>query len=437
MINILVEATLCTYTARNKYADIGLSSDQLEVMQAMPLPVWYTDRVSNPIDSIVTEIGGCANQTSVIIVYGIPNKDCNGQESSSGSNSNMNDYVEFINNLKSAVDGSSVIYILEPDAVALSINQQCGSQLNYVSYVTKAYEILSDTDSAQIYIDIGFWTIIYGESDRSQVMNIVNQINTNNKLKGISLNLANYRSTSEMQQYCSIFKSESSNGYNCIIDTSRNANGPSSDNEWCNYNGAGIGLIPEQDPNADIDYYLWLKPPGDLDGQCVGRANSYSTTQLGAGDFDINYFNILWNNRDQTIQSSITSNTADDTSTSNTADDTSAINSTASGSRGMVSDAGSSSSADDDTSVINTANGTSTSNTANGTSTSNTVDGTSAINSSASGSRGVVSDAGSSNSADDDTAVINSGDDEYDIIRISVSKNNSVFIRILNSSYVK
>ena len=63
-----------------------------------------------------------------------------------------------------------------------------------------------------------------------------------------------------------------------VIDTSRNGQGPwdpSSYNfpdaqDWCNPPDRGLGLTPTADTgNALIDAYLWVKIPGESDGECT------------------------------------------------------------------------------------------------------------------------------------------------------------------------
>jgi endoglucanase len=74
-----------------------------------------------------------------------------------------------------------------------------------------------------------------------------------------------------------------------VIDTSRNGNGPNSmqaygqppynqsaatvatlaSGNWCNPPGAGLGLPPTASTGAPLlDAYLWVKTPGQSDGQC-------------------------------------------------------------------------------------------------------------------------------------------------------------------------
>ncbi|WP_197024734.1 glycoside hydrolase family 6 protein [Cellulomonas sp. KRMCY2] len=63
-----------------------------------------------------------------------------------------------------------------------------------------------------------------------------------------------------------------------VIDTSRNGQGPwtapagvyPSPEEWCNPLDRGLGLRPTTDTGDPlIDAYLWIKVPGESDGQCL------------------------------------------------------------------------------------------------------------------------------------------------------------------------
>ena len=92
--------------------------------------------------------------------------------------------------------------------------------------------------------------------------------------------------------------------YTCIIDTSRNANGPDEKNTWCNAKNAGIGNKPTKDTGNDIiDYFMWLKPAIEVDGHCYGSENSFQSSQPAGGN-DIEYFKLLWNNSQSTIDNS-------------------------------------------------------------------------------------------------------------------------------------
>ena len=70
-----------------------------------------------------------------------------------------------------------------------------------------------------------------------------------------------------------------------VVDTSRNGQGPwttttayPDKQDWCNPPGRGLGLRPTADTGTDlVDALLWVKTPGQSDGQC-NRGISGSTT---------------------------------------------------------------------------------------------------------------------------------------------------------------
>jgi endoglucanase len=71
-----------------------------------------------------------------------------------------------------------------------------------------------------------------------------------------------------------------------VVDTSRNGRGPwastayADDQDWCNPPGRGLGARPQASPDAAfpmLDAYLWIKTPGQSDGQC-NRNVAGSTT---------------------------------------------------------------------------------------------------------------------------------------------------------------
>lgn len=293
-------AELCTYNAQQKYSNLITKypeiTNELTTMSQHPISIWYTDKDSDALNTINTTLQNCKESTSVIIIYGMPNKDCAAGESTGGSNKNENDYKDFINRLNCVVDNKEVIYILEPDAISLSMDNGCGIKNNYINNVKNALDILSQNPNAKIYLDIGYWTLIYGDQKIFDLLQIVNQIDVNKKIKGFSLNLSNYRTNEENINSCQKIRDLSGMQYTCVIDTSRNANGPDSDNTWCNLKTAGIGSIPTSNTGSSIiDNFLWLKPAIEVDGHCYDSKNSYQSNQ-NAGEPDSEFFKILWNN---------------------------------------------------------------------------------------------------------------------------------------------
>ncbi len=296
---------LCNYISQTKYQSLSNQysehKSKFDILSKIPLPIWITDRDTNAMLNAQNSLQNCGDLTNIFILYGLPNKDCEAGFSSAGSNKNTQDYINYVNQLKDTVGNKEIIYIIEPDAIALSLDNKCGIQNNYPENIKSAIDILSQNTNAKIYIDIGYWELVYGEEQVKKVINLINKIDQNNKIKGISLNLSNYRKNDEMISACTRFKQLSGKNYNCIIDTSRNWNGPSEDNQWCNLISAGFGELPMQNPTTNIDYYLWLKPQSELDGPCLGFSNSYQVNK-NAGDFDLEYLLKLWNNGNPEIK---------------------------------------------------------------------------------------------------------------------------------------
>jgi hypothetical protein len=157
---MVTNATLCSYAAKSKYQSLINQypdfKDEFDVMSSYPLPIWYTDRDSGGLSTIKNTLQNCEQSTSVVIVYGLPNKDCSAGESSGGSNKNTNDYIKFVTDLYNQVSDKEIIYILEPDALSLSVQNKCGIQNNYIENIKQSLNILSQNKKAKIYLDIGF-----------------------------------------------------------------------------------------------------------------------------------------------------------------------------------------------------------------------------------------------------------------------------------------
>ncbi len=60
-------------------------------------------------------------------------------------------------------------------------------------------------------------------------------------------------------------------GKHFVIDTGRNGLGPTPDNQWCNPAGRALGRPPTtRTGHPLVDALLWVKSPGESDGECNG-----------------------------------------------------------------------------------------------------------------------------------------------------------------------
>ncbi|KAL4145067.1 hypothetical protein PRNP1_012741 [Phytophthora ramorum] len=275
--------------------------DQIELVAKQQVAQWYTDRVSDAAalaKSIVLPKCNAESQDSsppTIVVYGLPQKDCAHGFSSAGSNADTNAYRAFLQQLVDSVGDRQVVYILEPDAIGLLADEgSCGHAKGYAENLGVAMDILSQNANAEIYLDVGYWTLSTDEQ-AAAVAKVVNAVDPDRRCKGISLNTSNYRSNAEMAATCERFVKASGKNYKCIVDTSRNMVDPTS-TEWCNSNWAGIGELPTTNTGSNyVSRYVWVKPPGESDGQCTGEADQ-ALRGPNAGDFFPDHFVQLWDN---------------------------------------------------------------------------------------------------------------------------------------------
>jgi hypothetical protein len=268
----------------------------IEAVESQGVVPWYTDNSpASSLDTLLnTLVSQCPESSHIaLVVYGIPNKDCAAGFSNRGFNQNWQDYDKFINKLASKIGNRKIVYILEPDAVGLTANGECGIQNDYKKYLEHAITMLSNNPSADIFIDVGHWTL---QQDPYSVAALLNAIWPENasRLKGLALNTANYQSTDAMVDLCEKFASVVGRDIRCVIDTSRNYRGPSG--AWCNAIGTGLGYPPTANTGRyRAAYYLWIKPPGESDGECVGQGPD-SMQGPTAGQFFSDHFKMLWNN---------------------------------------------------------------------------------------------------------------------------------------------
>jgi endoglucanase len=108
---------------------------------------------------------------------------------------------------------------------------------------------------------------------------------------GFALNVSNFMDTRAVESYGNQVSSQL-NGARFVIDTSRNGNGSYDGPDqptWCNPPGRALGTPPTRDTGSPrVAAFLWVKEPGDSDGDCRGAPS--------AGDFWPQYALELANN---------------------------------------------------------------------------------------------------------------------------------------------
>ncbi len=203
-----------------------------------------------------------SNSVPVLIAYNVPFRDCGGY--SAGGATTADAYNAWIKGMAQGIGSNKAVVILEPDGLA---NIDCLSQSEKDSrYVMlqNAISTLKANKNTMVYIDAGNSNWISANDMAPRLKNAGIAL-----ADGFALNVSNFYATSDLTSFGNQL-SPLVNGKHFVIDTSRNGNGPNG-SEWCNPAGRALGQKPTANTGSPlVDAFLWLKTPGESDGNCNG-----------------------------------------------------------------------------------------------------------------------------------------------------------------------
>ncbi|MDD7924286.1 glycoside hydrolase family 6 protein [Actinomycetospora chibensis] len=249
----------------------------LEKIARQPVAIWPTGEtggVEGEVAGVVSQ-ARAAGRTPVLTAYNIPNRDC-GQYSSGGAE-DEGAYREWLDAFARGLGGTRSVVVLEPDALPQTLTncEGQGEQQGREELLAEAVRKLTSA-GGEVYIDAGnpgFVTDIGKLADGLRKSGV-------NDAAGFALNVANFMETDQVEAYGKRVSDELG-GTRFVIDTSRNGNGTYNGPEqpsWCNPPGRALGSPPTRDTgNPQVAAFLWVKEPGDSDGDCRGAP--------AAGDF--------------------------------------------------------------------------------------------------------------------------------------------------------
>jgi endoglucanase len=232
---------------------------------------WFGDWTADPpaeIGERVTRIVD-AGALPVMVFYTIPYRDC-GLYSAGGAN-DPETYRTWISEAAEGIGDRPAVVILEPDAIAATDCLTVEQEAERYALLSFAVETLEAKPQVDVYVDAGNATWHQaGEISRRLKLAGIDQAT------GFALNVSNFHTTEVTVEYgrgiSAALGAEAGTPF--VIDTSRNGNGPwdEGDSEaWCNPPGRALGT-PATVETADplVDAYLWIKRPGESDGECRG-----------------------------------------------------------------------------------------------------------------------------------------------------------------------
>jgi|SRR5579884_1321194 len=299
----------------------------IQRMIQTPQAVWLTGGgpkdVQQAVRQVVHEAAG-KRTVPVLVAYDVPGRDCS--QYSAGGAATGDDYKAWIDGFAAGLGNAHAVVLVEPDGLAL-LPTDCGQPDTYdrVSLISYAAHAMLRDPNAAVYLDAGHsaWHATGDIAARLAQAGVLD-------VQGFFLNVSNYNATQNEAKYgtwvseCIAFANDPEEGgwrlghyswcasqyyspvctvnpgdfstWGCtdqwyqqnmgtavatthfVVDTSRNGQGPwtppathpaGDPQTWCNPPDRGLGLRPTANTGQPLlDAYLWVKIPGESDGQC-------------------------------------------------------------------------------------------------------------------------------------------------------------------------
>jgi endoglucanase len=255
--------SIVTASPRGKklYVDASAKIGQPNEIASQSTALWLGGWNADVGQAANTAVTNAARQGAVatIVLYNIPNRDCGSY--SSGGASGSQSYRSWVRAVAAGIGTREAIVIIEPDALSQITSCLSGAdQAARYADLSYAVTVLFAQTKAFIYLDAGHsnWIDANTMADRLAKANVA-------QARGFSLNVSSFQTTSSSTQYGNSISAKT--GKSFVIDTSRNGQGPNG-GEWCNPRGRGLGKRPTTSASGNVDAYLWVKVPGESDGEC-------------------------------------------------------------------------------------------------------------------------------------------------------------------------
>lgn len=251
-------------------------AETLRRIAEQPMAHWPSGEDPGPEVEAVARAAAAEGSTAVLVAYRIPHRDC-GQYSRGGAADGAS-YRRWIDAFAAAIGDAEAIVVLEPDAVAHTVDGCTDAR-----YVEERFELLryaverlARQPGVRTYLDAG------NPSWVTEPERVVEPLRRSGvaQADGFAVNVSNFQTLAVSTDYGHRL-SRLLDGAHFVVDTSRNGNGPypgeadggaADDAEaWCNPPGRALGTPPTtRTGDPLVDAYLWIKRPGESDGECRG-----------------------------------------------------------------------------------------------------------------------------------------------------------------------
>ncbi|MFF9867867.1 glycoside hydrolase family 6 protein [Streptomyces sp. NPDC013953] len=245
------------------------NAELIRKIASQPVGAWVGSEDPEQEARGYTEAAAKADRDAVLVLYNIPHRDC-GQHSAGGA-ADGNAYRDWLDKVAKGIGDRPATVILEPDAVMHMVDNCTDAQYHEERYdlLRGAVERLKQQPRTKVYLDAG--NAGWGKPD--QIHEPLQRAGIA-RADGFAVNVANFQTTEASKEYGKKVSAKAG-GKPFVIDTSRNGNGPYTGGDpaenWCNPPGRALGETPTTDTGDPlVDAYLWIKRPGESDGDCKG-----------------------------------------------------------------------------------------------------------------------------------------------------------------------
>ncbi|MFF0381817.1 glycoside hydrolase family 6 protein [Streptomyces sp. NPDC004286] len=253
------------------YEKAGKKAEAARIRRIAEQPVGEWIGPENPEGEArgYTEAAAKSGRTALLVLYDIPHRDC-GQYSRGGAADGAA-YRAWIGGVARGIGDRAATVVLEPDALLHLVDGCTPEEFHEERYdlLRGAVTTLTSLKNTKVYLDAG--NAGWGHPD--QIFQPLRSAGVADA-DGFAVNVSNFYSTEDSLAYGKRLAAKVG-GKHFVIDTSRNGNGPytggAPEERWCNPPGRALGEPPTTrtaDPLADA--YLWVKRPGESDGECRG-----------------------------------------------------------------------------------------------------------------------------------------------------------------------
>ncbi|MFG3123408.1 glycoside hydrolase family 6 protein [Streptomyces sp. NPDC048201] len=216
-----------------------------------------------------TEAAAKSGRRALLVLYNIPHRDC-GQYSRGGAADGAA-YRTWLAGVARGIGDRPATVILEPDALLHLVDGCTPEKFREERYdlLAGAVTTLAALKNTKVYLDAG--NAGWGHPD--QIFEPLKSAGVEDA-DGFAVNVSNFYSTPDSVAYGERLAAKVG-GKHFVVDTSRNGNGPYTQGDpgerWCNPPGRALGETPTTNTSAPlVDAYLWIKRPGESDGECKG-----------------------------------------------------------------------------------------------------------------------------------------------------------------------